>query len=170
MSLMCIREYGRHRHVSHVAVLKALRTGRIRQKADGFIDSDQADRDWASNTHPAPRAPRAAPAAVAADPGFARARTVRLHFEALTAKHEYERRISELVDAGEVRIASRRIAQIFREYLLRIPDTAIARFGEYIREHAVAPGEHVIHAILVTEIRAALECFCYEMIGDGSQK
>ena len=49
--LMGIREYGRHRNVSHVAVLKALRSGRIQQTADGLIDSDQADRDWqAANT------------------------------------------------------------------------------------------------------------------------
>jgi len=48
MPLMGIRAYGRHRNVSHVAVLKALRTGRIRQNAEGLIDSDQADRDWAT--------------------------------------------------------------------------------------------------------------------------
>jgi hypothetical protein len=51
---MGIREYGRHRNVSHVAVLKALRTGRINSAPDGLIDSDQADRDWAANMHPAP--------------------------------------------------------------------------------------------------------------------
>jgi hypothetical protein len=59
MALMGVREYGRNRGVSHVAVLKAVRTGRIRQTQDGLIDSDEADRDWAHNTHPAPRAPYA---------------------------------------------------------------------------------------------------------------
>jgi len=43
-------------------VLKALRSGRINQNADGLIDTEQADRDWAANTHPAPRA---APGAIA---------------------------------------------------------------------------------------------------------
>jgi len=65
MSLLTIRAYGRHRNVSHVAVLKALRTGRIRQNAEGLIDSDQADCDWARNTHPpratTPVSPRRAP-------------------------------------------------------------------------------------------------------------
>ncbi len=94
MPLLSIRAYGRHRGVSHPAVLKAIKAGRIHQNAEGLIDSDQADRDWAANTHPVPRAPHAVPLAVPADPGFARARLVRLHYEALSARHEYETRAS----------------------------------------------------------------------------
>ena len=90
MPLMGIREYGRYRHVSQVAVLKARRTGRIRQSRDVLIDSQQADRDWSTNTHPAPRTPRAVPLAVTDDFGFARARTVREHYAALIAKHTHD--------------------------------------------------------------------------------
>ena len=58
MPLLSIRAYGRHRGVSHVAVLRAIRSGRIHRNPDGLIDADRAERDWAANTHPCPRAPR----------------------------------------------------------------------------------------------------------------
>jgi len=55
------RAYARHRGVSHVAVLKALRSGRIVVGADGTIDPALVDRTWQERT--APRvAPPAAPA------------------------------------------------------------------------------------------------------------
>lgn len=53
MALMGVREYGRHRGVSHVAVIKAIEAGRITATGSGRdrkIDSDQADRDWVTNT------------------------------------------------------------------------------------------------------------------------
>lgn len=48
--LMGYREYARHRGVSLGAVQKALRDGRIQATADKKIDSEVADREWASNT------------------------------------------------------------------------------------------------------------------------
>jgi hypothetical protein len=122
MALMGVREYGRHRGVSHVAVLKAVRTGRIRQTQDGLIDSDEADRDWAHNTHPAPRAPRAAPSGTKPEGGFGAARTVREHYEALLARLDYEEKMAKLVSADEVKIARFQTAQVFGEYMMRIPD------------------------------------------------
>jgi len=163
MSLMGIREYGRHRRVSHVAVLKALRTGRIRQNTDGLIDADKADRDWSRNTHPAPRAPRASRSTVTADPGFSLARTVRAHYEALLAKHEYEQRSAQLLNADEVKIASRRIYQEFRERMLRVPDAVVARLRSRIRDQGASPSEHDVYLILTEEIRMALEGFGVEM-------
>lgn len=47
---LSIRAYARHRGVSHVAVKKAIDAGRISQEADGKIDPDKADREWAQNT------------------------------------------------------------------------------------------------------------------------
>jgi hypothetical protein len=159
MSLMGIREYGRHRNVSHVAVLKAVRAGRIRQNADGLIDSDRADRDWATNTHPAPRAPRALSVAVTDDAGFSRARGVREHFEALLAKLEYKKRSSDLLNADEVKIASHRTEQAFRKHMLSVPDAFVSWLKHHIREYGAAPTEHEVHVTLMTEIRAALERF-----------
>ena len=47
---LSIRAYARHRGVSHVAVKKAIDTGRITALPDGTIDPDAADAQWARNT------------------------------------------------------------------------------------------------------------------------
>ena len=52
---LSIRAYARHRGVSHVAVKKAIDTGRITQLPDGTIDPVVADAQWAANTTPARR-------------------------------------------------------------------------------------------------------------------
>ena len=57
---LSIRAYARHRGVSHVAVKKAIDTGRISQETDGTINPEQADREWQQNTA-SPRKPSPAP-------------------------------------------------------------------------------------------------------------
>jgi hypothetical protein len=52
---LSIRAYARHRGVSHVAVKKAIDTGRISQLPDGTIDPVVADAQWAANTTPTRR-------------------------------------------------------------------------------------------------------------------
>jgi len=47
---LSIRAYARHRGVTDTAVHKAIRSGRIEALADGTIDADQADAQWARNT------------------------------------------------------------------------------------------------------------------------
>ena len=47
---LSIRAYARHRGVSDTAVHKAIRAGRITPEADGTIDPERADRDWAKNS------------------------------------------------------------------------------------------------------------------------
>ena len=47
---LSIRAYARHRGVSHVAVKKAIDTGRITPLADGTLDPEKADQEWAQNT------------------------------------------------------------------------------------------------------------------------
>ena len=63
---LSIRAYARHRGVSHVAVKKAIDSGRITPEPDGTIEPNRADLEWAQNTvgarKPAPA--KAAPAAV----------------------------------------------------------------------------------------------------------
>lgn len=49
---LSIRAYAKHRGVSHVAVKKAIDTGRISTLADGTIDPQLADAEWAKNTVP----------------------------------------------------------------------------------------------------------------------
>jgi hypothetical protein len=162
MSLMGIREYGRHRNVSHVAVLKALRTGRIRQNTDGLIDAEKADRQWAANTHPARKAPHAMPAAFTDDQGFARARTVREHYEALNAKLDYEKRSAELVSAAEVKLAEITVLQEFKRAMLAIPERVAAQV-------AGEKGEGQVYAILSATIREALSEFADRCEAGGIQ-
>ena len=45
-----IRAYARHRGVTDTAVHKAIRAGRITPEADGTVDADRADREWARNS------------------------------------------------------------------------------------------------------------------------
>ena len=47
-----IRAYARHRGVSDAAVRKAIAAGRITPEADGTIDAERVDREWARNTDP----------------------------------------------------------------------------------------------------------------------
>jgi hypothetical protein len=48
-----IRAYARHRGVSHVAVLRAIKTGRIAAEPDGTIDTAKADAAWQRSSDPA---------------------------------------------------------------------------------------------------------------------
>jgi hypothetical protein len=63
---LSLRAYARHRGVSDSTVRKAIKTGRIRQEADGTIDPEQADRDWVNHTR-SPAFTQAAKDAAAAD-------------------------------------------------------------------------------------------------------
>lgn len=47
-----IRAYARRRGVSHVAVLRAAKAGRIPLEADGTIDAAKADAAWERSTEP----------------------------------------------------------------------------------------------------------------------
>jgi hypothetical protein len=149
MPLLSIRAYGRHRNVSHVAVLKALRTGRIQQNADGLIDADEADRDWVRNTHPAPKAPGVVPAPLTEDFGFAKARTIREHFEARLAKLEYDERTEKLVNADEVKVATDQTTAEFRACMMSLP-------GRLAVQLAGTNDAQRVYELLSLEIRRAL--------------
>src|SRR5947208_15967936 len=47
------RGYARHRGVTHRAVQKAIKAGRITTNSDGTIDPARADAQWVANTDPA---------------------------------------------------------------------------------------------------------------------
>ncbi len=50
-----LREYARRRGVSHVAVMKAIRAGRLAPEPDGTLDPARADAQWDARTDPARR-------------------------------------------------------------------------------------------------------------------
>ena len=58
---MNVSEYAKHRGVSHVAVLKAINTGRIKREKDGSINHEQADKSWNANTDQAQQRTRPKP-------------------------------------------------------------------------------------------------------------
>lgn len=60
-----LREYARRRGVSHTAVGKAIKDGRITPEADGSIDPVKADLQWDAETNPAKRRGAAAYASAA---------------------------------------------------------------------------------------------------------
>ena len=50
-----LREYARRRGVSHVAVMKAIKVGRITPEPDGSLDPVKVDAQWDDQTDPARR-------------------------------------------------------------------------------------------------------------------
>ena len=50
MPLVSLRQYAKHRGVSHTAVEKAVKQGRIHLTPDGRLDVEAADREWSRNT------------------------------------------------------------------------------------------------------------------------
>jgi hypothetical protein len=83
-----IREYARRRGVSHTAVGKAIRDGRITTEADGSIDPVKADKQWDAQTNPAMRRGAAANAVAATVGGLTRAAMKAVPAAALRAVDE----------------------------------------------------------------------------------
>jgi hypothetical protein len=125
------RAYAQRRGVSHTAVGKAIRTGRIALLPDGSIDPAAADRQWAANTDetkssnsvsgsPRHRRDPAQPSAPAgadtptspaiadagSGSGYTKNRTAREGYTALLTKLKYEREAGESVKVGDVRQAA----------------------------------------------------------------
>lgn len=50
---LSIRAYARHRGVSHVAVMRAIKAGRVPVEPDGTVDATKADAAWQRSTDPA---------------------------------------------------------------------------------------------------------------------
>jgi hypothetical protein len=152
---LSIRAYARHRGVSHVAVKKAIDTGRITALPDGTIDPDAADAQWAQNTlqprraaaqekvstAKARRAPATAEAHRSARPRpstrrcqqvarrLLQARTVNEVLKAKLNKVELAHRKKELVDRAQA------VAHVFK--LARIRARCVA---ELARAHLGADG------------------------------
>jgi hypothetical protein len=147
MPLVSQRQYAKHRGVSHVAVQKAVREGRIRADAQGKVDPEQADRDWAQNTSPAKggNVVELGPTGGA----YAQSRAVRELYLAKLAKIEFEERTAKLVSRDEVTVTAFTKARTVRDSLLNIPDRVAALI-------AAETDPSTVHQILSDEIRKAL--------------
>jgi hypothetical protein len=160
MSLVSLRKYAEHRGVSHTAVQKAIKQGRIHPTPDGKIDVEQADRDWGRNTSPVNAPKRASKtrteAATGGGPTYAQSRAVRELYLARLAKIEFEERSGKLVSRDEVTVAAFTKARTVRDNLLNIPDRVAAML-------AAESNPTRAHQILTDEIRQAL----IELSGDN---
>jgi hypothetical protein len=156
MAILSQRAYARHRGVALSAVQKAISTGRISTMADGRIDSDVADGEWAANTRTRPPAARRTQSDDDGDAfgaaQYTKARAVREHYQARLAKIEYEERVGSLVSKDEVQIASFNKFRQFRDAMLNIPDRIAAMLA------AETDGAKC-YEIIATEIRKALNEF-----------
>lgn len=124
---MNLSEYARHRGVSHQAVMRALKEGRITKEADGTIDPDKADAQWDQNTDFSRNPDKArrtvrgeAPAATGPDYNVSRA--VREAYTARLAKLEYEEKTGVLVKADTVKTRWFNTLRIVRDRMLQLPD------------------------------------------------
>ncbi len=140
VELLSGRAYAKRRGVSHTAVQKAIRTGRITTVA-GRIDPAIADREWAENTDPStsqnsvsgrPKGRRrkgepSTPADVdggngrATGTGYGRARAAREAALAGIAKLQLDEKTGKLVDADEVKLAFFNATRKARDELFAIP-------------------------------------------------
>jgi hypothetical protein len=179
---LSIRAYARNRGVSHVAVKKAIDTGRITPLPDGTIDPVAADAQWAANTAPTrrsmaaePREASQAPAAArdipqasakmvreAAEPptpalstggtSLLQARTVNEVVKAQTNKVRLARLKGELVDRSQAVAHVFKLARAERDAWLNWPARISAQMAAGLN---VDP--HVLHVALDAAVRQQLQ-------------
>jgi hypothetical protein len=179
---LSIRAYARHRGVSHVAVKKAIDTGRITPLPDGTIDPVAADAQWAANTTPTrrsvtgearevPQAPAAVreipqasskvvreagepstPALSTGGTSLLQARTVNEVVKAQTNKVRLARLKGELVDRSQAVAHVFKLARAERDAWLNWPARISAQMAAGLN---VDP--HVLHVALDAAVRQQLQ-------------
>ena len=177
---LSIRAYAQHRGVSHTAVAKAIKAGRISKEPDDTIDPAKADAQWARNTllsqnlntsaaKPAAKVatpPVSIPVSTApvanrevqppletsriSAPDYQTSRAIREAYAARLAKLEYEERTGKLISNDEVEIRTFNLARRLRDRMQTIPRRLAAAL-------AAEQDPRVIEQRLDDEIRQALE-------------
>lgn len=163
-----LTEYARRRSVSHEAVRKAVKVGRLSKSVvfgptgKARLMPDLADQEWDTNTDKAQqRIPAVPPPRPEPPPDqdqsnepraatFQQARTLREAYMARLAKLEFEEKSGKLVQVEAVKNEAFKVARIVRDNLLNIPDRVA---GELANE----TNQFKIHQRLSHEIRRALE-------------
>lgn len=164
-----IRAYARHRGVTDTAVHKAIRAGRITPEADGTIDADRADREWARNSD-VPKAGTRAKAAKVVVPdastppndgpaalptggtSLLQARTVNEVVKAQTNKVRLARLKGELVDRPQAIAHVFKLARSERDAWLNWPARISAQMAARLD---VDP--HAMHVALEAAVREHLQ-------------
>ena len=165
-----IRAYARHRGVTDTAVHKAIRTGRVTPEADGTIDSNRADADWARNTESPKRGTtrlaesvvvrevQGEPSAVlptsqgAGGTSLLQARTVNEVVKAQTNKVRLARLKGELVDRPQAIAHVFKLARSERDAWLNWPARVSAQMAAKLGVDA-----HAMHVALEAALREHLQ-------------
>ena len=155
---LSIRAYARHRGVSHVAVKKAIDSGRITPEADGTIEPNRADLEWAQNTVSARKSPPAKTASAAAEPAapalstggtsLLQARTVNEVVKAQTNKVRLAQLKGDLVDRSQAIAHVFRLARTERDAWLNWPARISAEMAAKLEVDA-----HELHVALESAVR-----------------
>jgi hypothetical protein len=165
---LSIRAYARHRGVSHVAVKKAIDTGRITPEADGTIEPNRADLEWAQNTVAARKSVAAKTASPAAEPirpasapvepvapplsaggtSLLQARTVNEVVKAQTNKVRLAQLKGDLVDRSQAIAHVFRLARTERDAWLNWPARISAEMAAKLEVDA-----HELHVALESAVR-----------------
>ena len=161
-----IRAYARHRGVTDTAVHKAIRAGRVTPEADGTIDADRADREWARNTDTPKKGTqqRAESVAVRENAGeqtaalpsggtsLLQARTVNEVVKAQTNKVRLARLKGELVDRSQAVAHVFKLARAERDAWLNWPARISSQMAAGLGVDA-----HVLHVALDAAVRQQLQ-------------
>lgn len=164
-----IRAYARHRGVTDTAVHKAIRAGRITPEADGTVDADRADREWARNSDTPKAGTRAkatkvvvpetgtpsndGPAALpTGGTSLLQARTVNEVVKAQTNKVRLARLKGELVDRPQAIAHVFKLARSERDAWLNWPARISAQMAAKLD---VDP--HAMHVALEAAVREHLQ-------------
>ena len=168
---MNLEAYAKHRKArglrgtSHVAVLKAIDTGRLTEpavrKVNGRwqIDAPLADAQWAGNTNnmpdngpepPLPEPPSTRqPHPEGGGPSLAQAKRAKAVYEAELTRLELQREKRELISADDVKQEAARLARQVRDLLIIIP-------GRNASKLATMQDAQAIRDLLEAEINNAL--------------
>ncbi len=159
MSGLSVRAYARVRGVSHVAVLKAIKSRRISQNDDGTIDPDKANQEWERNTFagktmavpPAADAHRGGPALATGDTVslYQKGKAKEQFFKAAMAELEFNQRSGKLIEASTAGEYAASLSNIVRDQVSAWPDRLTPTL-------AATTDEVVIHRILSREGDAML--------------
>ena len=164
-----IRAYARHRGVSDAAVRKAIAAGRITPEADGTIDTDRADAEWARNTEAPRNGTRTPPVRAAVTPeggqppdgpassptggtSLLQARTVNEVVKAQTNKVRLARLKGELVDRSQAIAHVFKLARAERDAWLNWPARVSAQMAATL---GIDP--HTMHVALEAAVREHLQ-------------
>jgi hypothetical protein len=179
-----IRAYARHRGVSHVAVLRAIKTGRIAAEPNGTIDAAKADAAWQRSSDPAktrkarPKSdPKLQPVPDAAvgsvrdtlkEQGlpagssvtFVQARTAHEIAKAHLARLKLQERRNEIVDRAKATALVFRLAREERDAWINWPARTAALMAAELSsasgEQPATIGAHQMQKILEAHVRAHL--------------